>query len=217
MGLIWLLLLSLLEPGWPAAEPGARLRRDAAGPGGVYEHLGGAPRRRKLYCATKYHLQLYPSGRVNGSLENSAYSECLPGAAGIGRGAAGGPQYLEGELVVARPVLPGTPIQGVARVALWTEVPGPGDLVTFYSALFLLRPLPLRAAATDRSAGTVGPRGAGQERVHRISPQAYRACGGDRSPRKPSWRGGSRMAVLGSPFHFPSRGTPSGAHGQGAS
>ncbi|XP_004598326.2 fibroblast growth factor 3 [Ochotona princeps] len=74
MGLIWLLLLSLLEPGWPAAEPGARLRRDAAGRGGVYEHLGGAPRRRKLYCATKYHLQLYPSGRVNGSLENSAYS-----------------------------------------------------------------------------------------------------------------------------------------------
>ncbi|KAG3284466.1 fibroblast growth factor 3 [Ictidomys tridecemlineatus] len=63
MGLIWLLLLSLLEPGWPAA-----------GPGGVYEHLGGAPRRRKLYCATKYHLELHPSGRVNGSLQNSAYS-----------------------------------------------------------------------------------------------------------------------------------------------
>lgn len=76
MGLIWLLLLSLLEPGWPAAGPGARLRRDAGGRGGVYEHLGGAPRRRKLYCATKYHLQLHPSGRVNGSLENSAYSEC---------------------------------------------------------------------------------------------------------------------------------------------
>ncbi|XP_021119801.1 fibroblast growth factor 3 [Heterocephalus glaber] len=74
MGLIWLLLLSLLEPGWPAADPGARLRRHAGGRGGVYEHLGGAPRRRKLYCATKYHLQLHPSGRVNGSLENSAYS-----------------------------------------------------------------------------------------------------------------------------------------------
>ncbi|XP_014717086.2 fibroblast growth factor 3 [Equus asinus] len=74
MGLIWLLLLSLLEPGWPAAGPGARLRRDAGGRGGVYEHLGGAPRRRKLYCATKYHLQLHPNGRVNGSLENSAYS-----------------------------------------------------------------------------------------------------------------------------------------------
>ncbi|KAM8812740.1 fibroblast growth factor 3 [Rhynchonycteris naso] len=73
MGLIWLLLLSLLEPGWPAG-PGARLRRDAGGRGGVYEHLGGAPRRRKLYCATKFHLQLHPSGRVNGSLENSAYS-----------------------------------------------------------------------------------------------------------------------------------------------
>ncbi|XP_036179817.1 fibroblast growth factor 3 [Myotis myotis] len=73
MGLIWLLLLSLLEPSWPAG-PGARLRRDAGGRGGVYEHLGGAPRRRKLYCATKYHLQLHPSGRVNGSLENSAYS-----------------------------------------------------------------------------------------------------------------------------------------------
>lgn len=76
MGLIWLLLLGLLEPGWPAAGPGGRLRRDAGGRGGVYEHLGGAPRRRKLYCATKYHLQLHPSGRVNGSLENSAYSEC---------------------------------------------------------------------------------------------------------------------------------------------
>ncbi|KAF5923736.1 hypothetical protein HPG69_004304 [Diceros bicornis minor] len=74
MGLIWLLLLSLLEPGWPAAGPGVRLRRDAGGRGGVYEHLGGAPRRRKLYCATKYHLQLHPNGRVNGSLENSAYS-----------------------------------------------------------------------------------------------------------------------------------------------
>ncbi|KAM7226144.1 hypothetical protein CapIbe_022289, partial [Capra ibex] len=74
MDLIWLLLLSLLEPGWPAAGPGARPRRDAGGRGGVYEHLGGAPRRRKLYCATKYHLQLHPSGRVNGSLENSAYS-----------------------------------------------------------------------------------------------------------------------------------------------
>ncbi|XP_012665894.1 fibroblast growth factor 3 [Otolemur garnettii] len=74
MGLIWLLLLSLLEPGWPSAGPGARLRRDAGGRGGVYEHLGGAPRRRKLYCATRYHLQLHPSGRVNGSLENSAYS-----------------------------------------------------------------------------------------------------------------------------------------------
>ena len=76
MGLIWFLLLGLLEPGWPAAGPGGRPRRDAGGRGGVYEHLGGAPRRRKLYCATKYHLQLHPSGRVNGSLENSAYSEC---------------------------------------------------------------------------------------------------------------------------------------------
>uniref|UniRef100_A0A4X2M337 Fibroblast growth factor n=1 Tax=Vombatus ursinus TaxID=29139 RepID=A0A4X2M337_VOMUR len=45
-----------------AAE--GRLRRDAGGRGGVYEHLGGAPRRRKLYCATKYHLQIPPSGRV---------------------------------------------------------------------------------------------------------------------------------------------------------
>ncbi|XP_076970937.1 fibroblast growth factor 3 [Tamandua tetradactyla] len=74
MALIWLLLLSLLEPGWSAAGPGARLRREAGGRGSVYEHLGGAPRRRKLYCATRYHLQLHPSGRVNGSLENSAYS-----------------------------------------------------------------------------------------------------------------------------------------------
>ncbi|XP_042526319.1 fibroblast growth factor 3 [Dipodomys spectabilis] len=74
MALIWLLLLGLLEPGWPAATPGARARRDAGGRGGVYEHLGGAPRRRKLYCATRYHLRLHPSGRVDGSLEHSAYS-----------------------------------------------------------------------------------------------------------------------------------------------
>ncbi|XP_037371573.1 fibroblast growth factor 3 [Talpa occidentalis] len=74
MGLIWLLLLGLLEPGCGAAGAGARARRDAGGRGGVYEHLGGAPRRRKLYCATRFHLQLHPSGRVNGSLEHSAYS-----------------------------------------------------------------------------------------------------------------------------------------------
>lgn len=85
MGLIWVLLLGLLEPGWPAAGTGARSPRDAGGRGGVYEHLGGAPRRRKLYCATKYHLQLHPSGRVNGSLGNSAYSEC-----GALRGPGGG-------------------------------------------------------------------------------------------------------------------------------
>uniref|UniRef100_A0A8C5N8Q0 Fibroblast growth factor n=1 Tax=Gouania willdenowi TaxID=441366 RepID=A0A8C5N8Q0_GOUWI len=41
------------------------------GRGGVYEHLGGAPRRRKLYCATKYHLQIHPSGKVDGSLEEN--------------------------------------------------------------------------------------------------------------------------------------------------
>uniref|UniRef100_A0A8C5A9G6 Fibroblast growth factor n=1 Tax=Gadus morhua TaxID=8049 RepID=A0A8C5A9G6_GADMO len=53
----------------PACDP--RRRRDAGGRGGVYEHLGGAPRRRKLYCATKYHLQVHPSGRVDGSLEEN--------------------------------------------------------------------------------------------------------------------------------------------------
>ncbi|KAG9267100.1 fibroblast growth factor 3 [Astyanax mexicanus] len=58
-----LLLLSVLGH----AEP--RRRRDAAARGGVYEHLGGAPRRRKLYCATKYHLQIHPSGKIDGSLE----------------------------------------------------------------------------------------------------------------------------------------------------
>lgn len=46
-----------------------RHRRDAGGRGGVYEHLGGAPRRRKLYCATKYHLQIHPNGKIDGSLE----------------------------------------------------------------------------------------------------------------------------------------------------
>lgn len=117
MGLTWLLLLSLLEAGRPA-EPGARARRDAGGRGGVYEHLGGAPRRRKLYCATKYHLQLHPSGRVNGSLENSAYSEWGPrggargaprpfsasggrapgalGVAGVGLTSEAGPQEARG-------------------------------------------------------------------------------------------------------------------------
>jgi syndecan 4 len=95
MGLIWLLLLSLLEPGWPAADPRARLRRDAGGRGGVYEHLGGAPRRRKLYCATKYHLQLHPSGRVNGSLENSAYSEC-PAPRGSAGESGSGPGRRDG-------------------------------------------------------------------------------------------------------------------------
>ena len=53
-----------------------RQRRDAGGRGGVYEHLGGAPRRRKLYCATKYHLQIHPNGKIDGSLEeNNPYSK----------------------------------------------------------------------------------------------------------------------------------------------
>nr|XP_023682882.1 fibroblast growth factor 3 [Paramormyrops kingsleyae] len=56
-----------------ACDP--RQRRDAGGRGGVYEHLGGAPRRRKLYCATKYHLQIHPNGKIDGSLEeNNPYS-----------------------------------------------------------------------------------------------------------------------------------------------
>lgn len=87
MVIIWILFLTLLqEPCSPgraaafavpeAAGAAPRPRRDAGGRGGVYEHLGGAPRRRKLYCATKYHLQIHPSGRINGTLEkNSAFSE----------------------------------------------------------------------------------------------------------------------------------------------
>ncbi|XP_061469130.1 fibroblast growth factor 3 [Rhineura floridana] len=56
-----------------ACDP--RWRRDAGGRGGVYEHLGGAPRRRKLYCATKYHLQIHANGKINGTLEkNSVFS-----------------------------------------------------------------------------------------------------------------------------------------------
>ncbi|XP_007518871.2 fibroblast growth factor 3 [Erinaceus europaeus] len=74
MGLTWLLLLGLLEPVCPAGAPGGRARREAAGRGGVYEHLGGAPRRRKLFCATGFHLQLLPSGHVNGSLGHSVCS-----------------------------------------------------------------------------------------------------------------------------------------------
>ncbi|KAM9861123.1 fibroblast growth factor 3 [Aulostomus maculatus] len=72
-----LVLLCLLDPVSPQARcvPGQacdpRHRRDAGGRGGVYEHLGGAPRRRKLYCATKYHLQIHPNGKIDGSLEEN--------------------------------------------------------------------------------------------------------------------------------------------------
>lgn len=53
-----------------------RQRRDAVGRGGVYEHLGGAPRHRKLYCATKYHLQIHPNGKIDGTLEeHNPFSE----------------------------------------------------------------------------------------------------------------------------------------------
>ncbi|KAM3626230.1 uncharacterized protein V6R79_025135 [Siganus canaliculatus] len=72
-----LVLLSLLGPFSirascaPDQVCDPRQRRDAGGRGGVYEHLGGAPRRRKLYCATKYHLQIHSNGRIDGSLEES--------------------------------------------------------------------------------------------------------------------------------------------------
>ncbi|XP_017275095.1 fibroblast growth factor 3 [Kryptolebias marmoratus] len=76
---VLLLVLSLLDPVRPRARcaPGhgqacdPRRRRDAGGRGGVYEHLGGAPRRRKLYCATKYHLQIHANGKIDGSLEEN--------------------------------------------------------------------------------------------------------------------------------------------------
>ncbi|CAJ1048699.1 fibroblast growth factor 3 [Xyrichtys novacula] len=71
-------LLSLSDPVSPRAHctPGKapcdpRQRRDAGGRGGVYEHLGGAPRRRKLYCATKYHLQIHQNGKIDGTLEEN--------------------------------------------------------------------------------------------------------------------------------------------------
>lgn len=77
-----LVLLNLLDPvsSKSSCATGAdcdlRQRRDAGGRGGVYEHLGGAPRRRKLYCATKYHLQIHTNGRIAGSLEdNNPFSE----------------------------------------------------------------------------------------------------------------------------------------------
>uniref|UniRef100_A0A8C9RBH4 Fibroblast growth factor n=1 Tax=Scleropages formosus TaxID=113540 RepID=A0A8C9RBH4_SCLFO len=88
--LLWV-LLGFLDPSWQEVSPtlapmareqcvrgqacDPRHKRDAGGRGGVYEHLGGAPRRRKLYCATKYHLQIHPNGRIDGSLEeNSPFS-----------------------------------------------------------------------------------------------------------------------------------------------
>ncbi|KAM9266713.1 LOW QUALITY PROTEIN: fibroblast growth factor 3 [Cariama cristata] len=87
MVIIWILFLSLLQEPWSpgraagvpepagASPSDPRPRRDAGGRGGVYEHLGGAPRRRKLYCATKYHLQIHPNGKINGTLEkNSVFS-----------------------------------------------------------------------------------------------------------------------------------------------
>ncbi|KAM6359206.1 fibroblast growth factor 3 [Alca torda] len=87
MVVIWILFLSLLQEPWSpgraagvaeaarASPSDPRPRRDAGGRGGVYEHLGGAPRRRKLYCATKYHLQIHPNGKINGTLEkNSVFS-----------------------------------------------------------------------------------------------------------------------------------------------
>lgn len=106
MVIIWILLLSLLQepwfPGRAAGVPEAagaspshpRPRRDAGGRGGVYEHLGGAPRRRKLYCATKYHLQIHPNGKINGTLEkNSVFSEywahLVPSRSPPGRGCVG--------------------------------------------------------------------------------------------------------------------------------
>lgn len=77
-----LLLLSLLDAVSPRTSCATRQtcdprqRRDAGGRGGVYEHLGGAPRRRKLYCATKYHLQIQSNGKIDGSLEeNNPFSE----------------------------------------------------------------------------------------------------------------------------------------------
>lgn len=80
-----LVLLNLLDPvsSKSSCATGAacdlRQRRDAGGRGGVYEHLGGAPRRRKLYCATKYHLQIHTNGRIGGSLEdNNPFSEYSP-------------------------------------------------------------------------------------------------------------------------------------------
>lgn len=82
-----LVLLNLLDPvssrsscaTGAACDP--RPRRDAGGRGGVYEHLGGAPRRRKLYCATKYHLQIHTNGKIDGSLEdNNPFSEYGPTA-----------------------------------------------------------------------------------------------------------------------------------------
>lgn len=111
MVIIWILFLSLLQepwsPGRAAGVPRAagaspsppRPRRDAGGRGGVYEHLGGAPRRRKLYCATKYHLQIHPNGKINGTLEkNSVFSEYrgtpLPIPLPPGRAVRGGGLWL---------------------------------------------------------------------------------------------------------------------------
>uniref|UniRef100_A0A8C6LYI2 Fibroblast growth factor 3 n=1 Tax=Nothobranchius furzeri TaxID=105023 RepID=A0A8C6LYI2_NOTFU len=90
-----LLFVSLVDPvrsrAWcaPSQACDPRQRRDAGGRGGVYEHLGGAPRRRKLYCASKFHLQIHPNGRIDGSLEEnnplSKYHQYTPERAPTGR------------------------------------------------------------------------------------------------------------------------------------
>nr|XP_032815794.1 fibroblast growth factor 3 [Petromyzon marinus] len=43
----------------------------------VYEHLGGAPRRRKLFCATRFHVQIHPSGDVDGTLDRNSVLSIL--------------------------------------------------------------------------------------------------------------------------------------------
>ncbi|XP_078719574.1 fibroblast growth factor 3 [Lampetra fluviatilis] len=73
-----------LDAGVPRVEQEEEKRHRFARDGGraydllpVYEHLGGAPRRRKLFCATRFHVQIHPSGDVDGTLDRNSVLSIL--------------------------------------------------------------------------------------------------------------------------------------------
>lgn len=179
MLVIWILLLSLWQqpcaPGPAGASPGdPRPRRDAGGRGGVYEHLGGAPRRRKLFCATKYHLQVHPNGKINGTLEkNSVFSEyrahLSPGRAERGGGRPPGPVAAGTEAM---------PVPGPQRDR---AAPAPPPL-----PLLLFLPLPGGTPAVVEGLGPCGTPQPCSLRILPVVPSPVREPGAE--PRRPPRR-----------------------------